>query len=184
VSIFVRPAEPQEAADIQSILQASFGEYQSMLKLAEPPAALTETMESIEAAIKSQTVLIAIYNRLKAVGTIRVRKAADDVAYITRFAVVPNWQQSGAGSALMDAAVQWCRENGCRAVALHTAVKMSTLVRFYYGWGYYVHSVEITPSGYRRGLFVKELEDCADIEFEKIDFSLFGKASLTTVKSS
>jgi GNAT superfamily N-acetyltransferase len=170
MSVFVRRAQPQDAEDIRSILQASFGEYQAMLKLAEPPAALRETTGDIMAAIGSQAVFIAIYNRMKAVGTIRVRKAANEVAYISRFAVVPNWQQTGAGSALMDAAIEWCRSEGMRAVALHTGVKMIKLARFYHGCGFYVHSVEEAPSGYRRGLFVKELEECGDIEFEKIEY--------------
>lgn len=170
MSVYVRPAVPEDAADIRNILQASFGEYQSLLKLAEPPAALAETVEDIEVAIESQAVFIAIFNRLKAVGTIRVRKAADSVAYISRFAVVPNWQQTGAGSALMEAACEWARAQGCRAAALHTAVKMATLARFYYGCGFYVHSVEVTPSGYRRGLFVKELEDCSAIQFDALRY--------------
>jgi GNAT superfamily N-acetyltransferase len=168
VSIYVRPADAEDAPDIRNILQSSFGEYQSLLKLAEPPAALMETVEDVEAAISGQTVFIAIYNRMKPVGTIRVRKTNDAVAYISRFAVLPNWQQSGAGSALMEAAVEWCRSEGLRAVMLHTAVKMIPLARFYHGCGFYVHSVEVSPSGYRRGLFVKELEDCSNIEFEKV----------------
>jgi GNAT superfamily N-acetyltransferase len=171
MSVFVRRALPEDAEEIRNILQASFGEYQSMLKLAEPPAALRETSGDIVAAIGSQAVLIAIYNRMKAVGTIRVRKATDEVCYISRFAVVPNWQQTGAGSALMNAAIDWCRAEGFRAVALHTAVKMIPLARFYHGCGYYVHSVEVTPSGYRRGLFVKELGDCKDVEFDKINWA-------------
>jgi ribosomal protein S18 acetylase RimI-like enzyme len=168
VSIFVRPALAEDAVDIRSILQSSFGEYQTLLKLAEPPAALAESIEDVEAAINSQTVFIAIYNRMKPVGTIRVRKVNQDIAYISRFAVVPNWQQSGAGSALMEAAVDFCRAQGIRAIVLHTAVKMIPLARFYHGCGFYVHSVEVTHAGYRRGLFIKELEDCSDIEFENL----------------
>jgi GNAT superfamily N-acetyltransferase len=170
VSLFVRPALPEDAEDIRNILQSSYGEYQAALGLAEPPAALKETIEDIRTAIGSQTVYVAVYNRLKTVGTIRVRKATDEVCYISRFAVVPGWQEEGAGSALMDAAVEWCRAEGCRAVALHTAVKMLKIARFYYGCGFYIHSVVEAPSGYRRGLFVKELGDCSDIEFDKIEY--------------
>ena len=161
----MRPALPEDAGDVRNILQMSFGEYQALLKLSEPPSALMETLEDVEAAINGQTVFIAIYNRMKPVGTIRIRRINDQVAYISRFAVLPNWQQSGAGSALMDAAVEWCRGQGMKAVVLHTAVKMIPLARFYHGCGFYVYSVEETPAGYRRGLFVKELEDCGDINF-------------------
>ncbi len=168
MSVFVRPAETEDAEAIYGILQSSFGEYQSLLKLSEKPSALLETAEDIRAAIEGQTVLVAIYNRMKMVGTIRVKKLNDAVAYISRFAVPPTWQQSGAGSALMEAAVEWCRQQGFRAVTLHTAVKMIPLARFYHGFGFYVHSVEVTKAGYRRGLFVKELEDCSDLDFDRL----------------
>jgi GNAT superfamily N-acetyltransferase len=170
MSIYVRPATPEDVEDIRNILQASYGEYQAALKLAEPPAALKETAQDIVEAINGQTVYVAIYNRMKAVGTIRVRKATDEVAYISRFAVLPGWQQSGAGSALMDSAVEWCRGEGMKAVALHTAVRMLKIARFYYGCGFFVHSVEVSPAGYRRGLFVKELVDCEEIEFDRLLF--------------
>jgi dTDP-4-amino-4,6-dideoxy-D-galactose acyltransferase len=168
MSLFVRPAEPCDAPDIRNILQASFGEYQAALKLSEPPAAMRDTVGDIEKSIGEQQVFVAVFNRMKAVGTIRVRKVSDNVAYISRFAVLPQWQQSGAGSALMEAALDWCRSNGLRAAALHMAVKMVKLARFYHGCGFYVHSVEASPAGYRRGLFVKELEECGEIEFDKI----------------
>lgn len=169
MSVFVRPAQTEDAETIRDILQSSFGEYQALLKLSEPPAALLETVQDVEAAIASQAVFIGIYNRMKPVGTIRVRKLEGlPVAYVSRFAVLPNWQQSGAGSALMDAAVGWCKESGMQAVILHTAVKMIPLARFYHGCGFYVHSVEMAPAGYRRGLFVKELEDCSDMDFNSL----------------
>lgn len=169
MNVYVQPAEPSDAEDIRNILQASYGEYQAALKLAEPPAALKETVEDILAAIEGQAVYVAVYNRMKTVGTIRVRKVTDEVCYISRFAVVPNWQEDGAGTALMDAAVEWCRAQGCRAVALHTAVKMLKIARFYYGCGFYVHSVE-AGRGYRRGLFVKELTECPGIEFDQLNY--------------
>ncbi len=170
MSLFVRPAVASDAPDIQNILQASFGEYQAALKLPEQPAAMRDSLEDILRGIEQQQVFIAVFNRMKAVGTIRVRHASDGFAYISRFAVLPQWQQSGAGSSLMEAALDWCRSNRMRAAALHMAVKMVKLARFYHGCGFYVHSVEASPAGYRRGLFVKELEECGEIEFDKIKY--------------
>jgi ribosomal protein S18 acetylase RimI-like enzyme len=168
VSIYVRPALAEDAATVRDILQASFGEYQALLKLAAPPAALTDTPEDVAQGIEEQTVFLAIYNRMKPVGTIRVKLLEGGIAYISRFAVMPNWQQSGAGKALMEAVVDHCRAHNVRAIALHTAVKMIPLARFYHGCGFYVHSVEALPSGYRRGLFIKELEDCSGMDFDAI----------------
>ncbi len=166
MNVVVRPARPEDAPALHQILQGSFGEYQSLLKLSEPPAALRETEDDILRAMEEQTMLLAVYNRLKSVGSIRVRRVNNDVAYISRFAVLPNWQSSGAGSALMTEAVSLCREQGVRAIALHTAVKMIPLARFYHGCGFYIHSVEAMPGGYRRGLFIKELEPCDDLNFD------------------
>lgn len=166
----MRPALAEDAETVRDILQASFGEYQALLKLSSPPAALTDTLEDVAQGIEEQTVFLAIYNRMKPVGTIRVKLLSDGVAYISRFAVMPNWQQSGAGKALMEAVVEHCRAHGVRAIALHTAVKLISLARFYLGCGFYVHSVEVTPAGYRRGLFIKELEDCEGMEFDTLLF--------------
>lgn len=166
----MRPALPEDAETVRDILQASFGEYQSLLKLASPPAALTDTLEDVTRGIEEQTVFLAIYNRMKPVGSIRIKLLPGGIAYISRFAVMPNWQQSGAGKALMEAVVEHCRAHGVKAIALHTAVKLISLARFYLGCGFYVHSVELTPSGYRRGLFIKELEDCDGMAFDSIKY--------------
>ncbi|MDD4797634.1 MAG: hypothetical protein PHO66_07690, partial [Eubacteriales bacterium] len=58
-------------------------------------------------------------------------------------------------------------QRGMKAVALHTAVKLIPLARFYHGMGFYVY--DVTPAaGYRRGLFVKELTDCGDMDFSAV----------------
>lgn len=167
MAVVVRPASPDDIPILKNIQSLSFREYQSLLHLQQPPAALTETEADIAQALEQNAVFLAIYNQMKTIGAIRVRALTDDVAYISRFSVLPNWQKYGAGSQLMDQAVAWCREHGMKAVALHTAVKLIPLARFYHGAGFYVHEVDASK-GYRRGLFIKELTDCGDMDFSVI----------------
>lgn len=167
MAVVIRRATRSDAPVIREIQMLSFGEYQSFLGLSAPPAAMRETLEAIEAATETQAVFIAVYNQMKVIGAIRARLLTQGVGYIGRFATLPSWQKAGAGSQLMAAALEWCADHGCRAVTLHTAVKQIPLARFYHGQGFYVHSVRDTGD-YRRGLFVKELADCADVDFEAV----------------
>ena len=167
MAITIRPASVEDAAVVRDIYQMSFSEYQSFLKLSSPPAALQETTQSIAQALQSDMIFLAIYNQLKAVGSIRLSILEDSVGYIGRFAVLPNWQKSGAGSALMEYALAYFSQKGLKAAALHTGTKQIHLARFYHSFGFYVHSVS-TDKGYRRGLFVKEFADCPEYDFESI----------------
>ena len=167
MAITVRPARLEDAPEIKNILAMSFGEYQSLLGLPNPPSAMTETAEDIRDAMRDHVALLAVFNNMKAVGTIRLHMIEPRVGYVSRFGVLPNWQKSGAGQALMNAAVQWFREQGAKAVTLHTATKFISLARFYHSCGFYVYDVS-TEKGYRRGLFVQELENCDDLDFAAI----------------
>jgi hypothetical protein len=50
-----------------------------------------------------------------------------------------------------------CLERGVSKAFLHTASKYSSLVRFYYGCGFYILSTS-TERGYVRALMVKEFK--------------------------
>ena len=60
----------------------------------------------------------------------------------------------------MEAVEDEARKQGISLITLHTAAKMASQVRFYYGLGFYVHSTT-TARGYIRGLFCKELAETA-----------------------
>ncbi|MDD3242997.1 MAG: GNAT family N-acetyltransferase [Eubacteriales bacterium] len=167
MGVVVRKALGSEAAVVREIQQLSFREYQSLLHLETPPVALTESEAEVAKGLRDNTVFLAIYNQMKPIGSIRVRLLTPEVAYISRFAVLPNWQKSGAGSLLMEQAVAWSKAQGAKAIALHTAVKLIPLARFYHAAGFYVYEVDASRA-YRRGLFIKELTDCEGMDFHAL----------------
>ena len=58
------------------------------------------------------------------------------VATAHQFAVAPEYQGTGIGSALLSQAETWARENGFTSLALDTAESVSDLIEFYSRRGY------------------------------------------------
>jgi ribosomal protein S18 acetylase RimI-like enzyme len=116
--------------------------------------ALEESIEKIEEAIASQEVYIAIIDDAP-VGTIRVKINADNTAYISRFGVRLDYHNIGIGKSLINLMDKILKARGVKSVNLHTASKYSILVRFYYGRGFYVHSVS-EDRGYLRAYMQKD----------------------------
>lgn len=152
----VRRAAAGDIPDILRITRAAFEQYRVLLELPSPPAALTETEADVARDLAEKDVYIGFFNGLLAIGAVRAESLPGGVAYISRFAVSPNWQSSGMGRELLAAAERDCAARGVRALALHTATRMTHLVRFYYREGFFLHSAD-GGRGYDRGLFVKEL---------------------------
>ena len=68
---------------------------------------------------------------------------------------------TAASAKLLLAAVdEYAAKQGAKVIALHTASKMTPLVRMYYGMGYYIKSTG-EDRGYIRALFLKELAEGA-----------------------
>ena len=156
MKLFIRPASDSDAPEIKHIVHLDFAEYSSLLGLPTQPKALSETEEDIIRDIHGKRVLIGFVNMTKAVGSVRY-DIQDGIAYISRFAILPNWQQSGMGRALIAQVEEECRLQGVKAICLHTGTKLLAQARFYYANGFYVHSTR-EDKGYIRGLFIKELQ--------------------------
>jgi len=152
----VRKATRADIDDVLRVTRAAFEQYRLALDLPEPPYALTETAEDVARDLEKKDIYIGLVNNMLAIGSIRCEILHGGIAYISRFAVSPNWQSSGMGRALLEAAERDCVAKGVRALTLHTATRMFNLARFYYGQGFFVHSTT-HDRGYIRGLFVKEL---------------------------
>jgi GNAT superfamily N-acetyltransferase len=60
----------------------------------------------------------------------------DGAVYIAATAVLPNERGSGAGAALVDAALAWARDHGHRAACLHFATSNPTSTSFWTGVGF------------------------------------------------
>lgn len=151
-SFIIRGAELSDAPNVYKILQEAFREYAEAAGLSEVEA-LKETISDIEKAICDKVVYIAIIDHI-IVGTVRV-DIKGDKAYISRFAVDSSHRNIGIGKSLMNLVDKYLISKGVREVSLHTASRYGTLMRFYYGRGFYVESVS-HDRGYPRARLVKE----------------------------
>lgn len=156
MSISIRLAKKKDAESIEHILKTSFSDYHLLIDAEEPAKATRESAEDILTGMEQNTVFVALFNHLKCVGTIRVRMLDENSGYVSRFAVLPHWQQSGAGSQLLKTAEEWFRARGASFMVLHTAMNMTPLVNYYLTQGFRLAAVS-DEKGYQRGKFVKPL---------------------------
>lgn len=153
----IRRAEDGDTAEVLKVTKQSFSLYQEELRVNYEVKALKETIESTLKDIRENAVFV-VERFEKLCGAIRIKKLSDDLWYIYRFGVNPEITNTGLGSALLDAAINYAKSNGAKAIALHTNAKYYQLARYYYGKQFYVHSTSF-DRGYVRALFVLELSD-------------------------
>ncbi|MFW5780016.1 MAG: GNAT family N-acetyltransferase [Bacillota bacterium] len=151
------PASLKHAEQINQLTLKSFELYKSHLTSGVKVSALSEKVEDVINDIKQNTVLVAV-KHANIIGSIRIEKLTDDLAYIYRFAVSPDVIGGGVGSALLEYAIEECEELEVKAIALHTNTKYFKLARYYYGKDFFVHSTTFNR-GYIRALFIKELSN-------------------------
>lgn len=156
MNLVIKKATWADVPAIHEITQTAFEKYAKELGLPEQVSALKETEEMIYKELQTKTILIALLNG-EPVGSIRYEIIDDHIAYITRFGVKPDIHNKGIGRALMLAVEEDAKQKGVTLLALHTASKISHLIRFYYGMGFYIHSTS-TDRGYIRALLCKELD--------------------------
>lgn len=162
------PAKISHCEEINELTHKAFLSYKDQLDENVPVSALNETVDTIKKDIENKIVLVAI-RHAKVIGCIRIEKLNNDIAYIYRFAVIPEESGNGVGSALIAYAIEECEELGVKAIALHTNTKYFKLAKYYYGKNFFVHSTTF-DRGYIRALFVKEISDKPydlSIAFEK-----------------
>lgn len=153
----IRRAVDEDTAEVLKVTKQSFSLYQDELHVTYEVKALKETIASTLEDIRQNAVFVA--ERFGQIcGAIRIRKLSDDLWYVYRFGVSPEITNSGLGSALLDAAIMYAKDNNAKAIALHTNSKYYRLARYYYGKQFYVHSTTF-DRGYVRALFVLELSD-------------------------
>lgn len=152
-----RTATRADAKEINDIIHKAFKLYADELRPDSHVKALEEAENAVLYDIDHNCVLVAENDKDGIIGSIRVKKLSDDLAYVYRFGVNPDIRNTGIGSHLLQAAIDYCLQNNYAAIALHTNAKYYKLARYYYGKHFYVHSTS-TEKGYIRALFVKELQ--------------------------
>lgn len=158
----IRRATDDDTAEVLKVTRESFALYQDELNVTYEVKALKETIESTLKDIRENAVFV-VERFGELCGAIRIRKLSDELWYIYRFGVSPDITNTGLGSALLDAAIMYAKNNGAKAIALHTNSKYYRLARYYYGKQFYVHSTSF-DLGYVRALFVLELEKNAAVD--------------------
>ena len=165
MSFEVRKAVTSDAEEILILAKESFKLYTENAGITELVAPLEETYEDVKKAIETTEVFVAISND-EIIGSVRIEIKPDNTAYLSRFGVSALHQNNGIGKILMNAVDNSMRELGITCLYLHTASRMFSLIRFYYGRGFYIESTT-NDRGYIRALLCKEYEaesvceDCA-----------------------
>lgn len=152
----IRKATPTDAPAILAVTHRAFTLYHDELHADYVVAGLVETVDDILQDIAAHHVYVAELDG-QIVGSIRFQKLTDDLAYIYRFGVSPDINNTGIGSRLLATVIEQCRRDKFKAIALHTNSRYYKLARYYYGKHFYVHSTS-TDKGYIRALFVLELD--------------------------
>ena len=139
---------------------------QAITELVSP---LEETYEDVKKVIETTEVFVALFNE-EVIGSVRIEIKPDSTAYLSRFGVLSSHQNNGIGKILMNAIDNSMRELGITCLYLHTASRMFSLIRFYYGRGFYIESTT-NDRGYIRALLCKEyitekFKDSLDITYE------------------
>lgn len=153
----IRNAIKGDEKKINIITKKAFKLYSDELHSIAPVKALSETDEQVLDDILNNKVYVAEENG-EILGSVRYCALSKTLAYIYRFGVDPDINNTGIGSDLLNKALDDCSVSGFNAVALHTNSKYYKLARYYYGKQFFVHSTT-TDKGYIRALFIKELND-------------------------
>ncbi len=149
----VRPAGYDDINDIMEITKGAFTRYRDITGISRVDA-LTETYDDIKHDIDTKLVLLAMSGR-EACGCVRLEINPDNSAYLTRFAVKVTKQNNGIGKSIMNIVDGIALKRGIKRIYLHTDSKMASLIRFYYGRGFYIDSTD-KSRGYVRALLVKD----------------------------
>ena len=154
MSLFeVRHAEVSDIESIMEITREGFTKYSEMTGV-DKLDALSETYDDVKYDIENKIVLIALSDD-EPVGCVRVEIKPDNTAYLTRFAVKVTCQNNGIGKSMMNHVDNIMKKRGVTKISLYTASKIASLIRFYYGRGFYVEDVD-NSRGYIRAKLVKE----------------------------
>ena len=154
MSFEVRKAGFSDIEEIRILARDSFELYTKNAAITELIAPLEETYEDVKKAIETTDVFVALYNE-EVIGSVRIQIKADNTAYLSRFGVSSSHQNNGIGKILMNAIDNLMIELGMTSLYLHTASRMFSLIRFYYGRGFYIESTT-NDRGYIRALLCKE----------------------------
>ena len=152
----VRKAVISDTDEIRLLAKKSFKIYAQNAGITNLVAPFEETYEDVKKAVETTNVFVALSNDT-IIGSVRIEVKPDHSAYLSRFGVSSLHQNNGIGKILMNAVDVSMAELGVTNLYLHTASRMFSLIRFYYGRCFYIESTN-DERGYIRALLCKEYE--------------------------
>lgn len=152
----VRKASYEDIPEIIEVSKQAFKTYAEGAGIEHIVGTLRETVEELQSEIDNKLVLVALLGGV-IVGSVRVEVYDDKTAYLSRFGVRNDFQGKGIGKVLMNAVDGEMERRDVKNLYLHTSSRMLSLVRFYYGRGFYIESTT-KDRGYIRALLCKEYE--------------------------
>lgn len=149
----VRLADYDDIPAIMEITHEAFVKYKELAGIATIDA-LSETYDDVKSDIDKKIVLIALSDNMP-VGSVRVEIKEDGTAYLSRFGVRMQSQNNGIGKSIMNLVDKIMIKKGVSSISLHTGSKITSLIRFYYGRGFYIDSID-KSRGYVRACLKKD----------------------------
>ena len=156
MTFVVRQAVEDDIPQIIEVAKEAFAAYRENAGIIDLVGPLQESYEDLKQELETKLVLVAILNG-QLVGSVRVQINPDNTAYLSRFGVAVANQNNGVGKVLMNAVDNAMAQLGVKSLYLHTASRLFSLVRFYYGRGFYIESTT-KERGYIRAMLCKEYE--------------------------
>lgn len=150
----VKAATEEDIPAIHKITHDAFLKYCENAGLDYNIEALTETYEDIKRDIDTKNVFVVRIDN-EPVGAVRIEILPNNEAYLSRFAVASTNRNSGIGKILMKVVDKVMKEHNIKTLRLHTCSKVTALIRFYYGRGFYISAVDY-GRGYPRAELIKE----------------------------
>lgn len=153
----VRLANIDDIPSIMSITQEAFVKYRELAGVSHIDA-LDETYNDTKRDIENpnKLVLLALTDG-EPVGSVRVEILPDNTALLTRFAVKVTSQNNGIGKSIINLVDRLMKKRKVKRICLYTGSKITSLIRFYYGRGFYIESTD-SSRGYIRAKLVKDYE--------------------------
>ena len=150
----VKSATEEDIPAIHKITHDAFLKYCENAGLDYNIEALNETYDDIRNDIDNKHVFVVRIDD-QPVGAVRIEILPNNEAYLSRFAVADSNRNSGIGKILMSVVDKVMKQNNIKILRLHTSAKVTALIRFYYGRGFYIANVEYSR-GYPRAELIKE----------------------------
>src|SRR6266540_4245599 len=133
--VSVRRAAMADAQGVLDCLAAAFAPYRAEYT----PEAFQDTVltvETIRRRLSDMSVLVAVGEDGRVVGTIAYRRVDGEEGHIRGMAVIPDCQGRGVARRLLECAETELRRLGCSRLSLDTTRPLKRAVSFYEKYGF------------------------------------------------